>query len=146
MSHKLGIVDHIVKIVNIEITIQDQIQINPHFCQMTDPIQTLEIGTIQTKDQETLHTTDTENILTIEIETIQTIGNLDIKIIDHAIILTTYQNKTIIKLDHATVHTIEIQVITTDKGTTLNHHIGITQVIIIHNKIIGVIHLNIKDK
>ena len=45
-----------------------------------------------------------------------------------------------------TIHKKEIQVITTDKGTTLNHHIGITHIIKIHNKIIGVVHLNIKGK
>ena len=80
------------------------------------------------------------------IETIQTIETLDIKIIDHAIILTTDQNIIIIKIDHATIHRTEVQTLTTDKGTTLNHHEGITHVIKIHNKIIGVVHLNIKDK
>ena len=42
ISHKTGIVDHIVEIVNIKITIQDQIQINRNFRLMTDPIQILE--------------------------------------------------------------------------------------------------------
>ena len=56
---------------------------------------------------------------------------INIKKIDHAIILTTDQTikdqsiKTI-KIDHATIYRTEIQVITTDKETTLNHHIGIT--------------------
>ena len=80
------------------------------------------------------------------IEIIQTIEILDIKIIDLAINLTTDQNIIIIKIDHATIHRTEIQAITIDKGTTLNHLIGITQVNKIHHKIIGVVHLNIKDK
>ena len=49
-------------------------------------------------------------------------------------------------MDHAIVHRIEIQVLTIDKETTLSHHIGITHVIKIHNRFIGVVHLNIKDK
>ena len=85
------------------------------------------------------------------IETIQIIEIIDIKIIDHTIILTTDQtikdqNIIIIKIDHATINRTEIQVITTDKETTLNHHIGITHVIKIHKKIIEVVHLNIKGK
>ena len=76
---------------------------------------------------------------------------LDTKIIDHAIIQTTDQtvvdqNKTIIKKDHAFFHRIEIQVITIDKEFILSHHIGLTHDIKIHNKIIGVVHLNIKGK
>ena len=77
-----------------------------------------------------------EIIPTIGIETIQTIETLDIKIIDHAIILTTNPIIIIIKLDHAIIHRTEIQAITTDKETTLNHPIGITHVIKIHKKII----------
>ena len=69
---------------------------------------------------------------------------LDIKIIDHAIIQTTDQSTIIIKTDHAIIHGTEAQAIRTDKETTLNHHKGVN-VIKIHNKIIGVIHLNIKD-
>ena len=144
ISHKIGIVDHMVEIVNIKITIQDQIQINTDLT--TDPIQTLETEIIQIIDLETLHTIDLEITPTIGIETIQTIKTLDIKIIDHAIILTTDQNIMIIKKDHATIHRTEVQAVTTDKGTTLNPHIGITHVIIIHTKIIGVVHPNIKDK
>ena len=93
-----------------------------------------------------IHTIDIEIIPTIGIETIVTIKILDIKIIDHAINLTTNQNIVVIKSDHATVHRTEIQAIRTDEGTTLNHHIGITHVIKIHHKIIGVVHLNIKDE
>ena len=71
--------------------------------------------------------------------------------IDHSIILTTDQtikdqNIITIKIDPPTIHRTEIQVITTDKETTLNHQIGITHVIKIHNKIIEVVHLNIKGK
>ena len=82
----------------------------------------------------------------IGIETIQTIETLDIKIIDHAIIQTTDQNIIFVKIDHAIIYRTEAQAITTDKETTLNQHIGITHVIKIRIKIIGVIHLNIKDK
>ena len=105
---------------------------------MTDHIQILEIKFIQI--------IDTEINLTIEIETIQTIGILDIRTIDHAIIPTIDQNIKFITIDHATIHRTEDQAITTDEEITPNHHIGITQVIIIHNKVLGVIHLNIKDK
>ena len=75
---------------------------------------------------------------------------LDIKMIDHVTILLTDQtitdqSETTIKKDHAIIHKIEIQVITLDKEGTLSHHIGVTHVIKINNKIIGVVHLNIKD-
>ena len=67
----------------------------------------------------------------IGIETIQMIENLDIKILDQVIIQTTDQiitdqNITIIKIDHAIIYRIEIQVITIDKETTLSHPIGKT--------------------
>ena len=130
----------------MKITIQHQIQINPNFRQMTDHIQILEIEIIQIIVLETRHTTDLENILTIGLETIQTIEISDINIIDHAIIQTIDQNIIIIKIDHAIIHKTEVQAITTDNKTTPNHHLGITQIIIIHNKIIGVTHLNIEDK
>ena len=146
ISHKTDIVDHIVEIVIIKITIQDQFQRNTNFRLMLDPIQILEIEIIQIIGLETLHTTDIEIIPTIGIETIQTIEILDIKTINHAIILTTDQNTRVIKIDHATIHRTEFEDITIDKGTTLNNHIGITHVIKIHNKTIGVVHLNIKDK
>ena len=120
--------------VNIEITIQDQIQTNLKFHFMPVPVQILEIEIIQIIDLETFHAIDIEIIPTIGIETIQTIETLDIKIIDHAIILTTDQNINIIKIDHAIIHTTEVQAKTTDRGTTLNHHIGITHMIKIHNK------------
>ena len=76
---------------------------------------------------------------------------LDIKILDHAIIQTTDQTITdqnipTIKIDHAIIHRTEIQVITIYKENILSHHIGITHVIKNHNKMIGVVHLNIKGK
>ena len=113
---------------------------------MTDPIQILEIEIIQIIDPESLYRIDIEIILTIRTGTIQTIQTLDIKIIDNKIILTTDQTIIIIKKGHATIHRTEVQAITTDKDTTLNHHKGITHVIKNDNNIIGVIHLNIKDK
>ena len=53
---------------------------------------------------------------------------IDIKIIDHAIIPKIDQtikdhNKLTIKIDHATIHRTEIQVITTDKETNLNRQL-----------------------
>ena len=74
-----------------------------------------------------------------------------IKTIDHVIILTTDQTIkdqviTTIRIDHAIIHKTEIQMITIDKETTLNHHIEITHVIQILNKNIEVIHQNIKDE
>ena len=151
ISHKTDKVDHIVETVNIEITIQDQIQTDLNFRLMPVPIQLLEIEIIQMIDLETLHTIVIEIISTIGIETIQVIEIIDIKTIDHAIFLTTdqtitNQNIITIRIDHAIIHKTEIQVITIDKETTLNHHIGITHVIKIHNKIIEVVHLNIKGK
>ena len=145
------IVDQKVKIVNIEITIQDQTQISLNFRLMSALIQILEIKIIQIIDLETLHIIEIEIIPTIGIETIQMIEILDIKVTDQAIILTTDQtitdqNITTIKIDHAIIHRTEIQVITIDKETTLSHHIGITHVIKIHKKIIEVVHLNIKGK
>ena len=73
------------------------------------------------------------------------------KIKGHAIILTTDQNIKdqniiTIKIDHATIHGTKIQVMTTDKETTLNHHTRLTNVFKIHNNIIEVVHLNIKGK
>ena len=101
-----------------------------------------------------LHITETEIIPTIGIEgreTIQMIEIIHIKILDHANILTTdptikNQNIKTIKIDQATIHKTKVQVITIDKETTLNHHIEITHVIKTHNKIIEVVHLNIKGK
>ena len=90
-------------------------------------------------DLETLHIIDTEIISTIGIETIQMIENINDKTIDHAINLTTDrttkdQSIITIKKDHATIYELEFQIITTDRETTLNHHIGITHVIKIRKK------------
>ena len=126
-------VDQTDEIIKIKITIQEQFQINTD--STTDPIQFLETKTIQIIDLETPHTIGKGIIFTIGIEAIQKIETLDIKIIDHANIQTTDQIKIIIKIDDAVIHRTEAQAITTDKGTTLNHHIGITHVIKIHNKI-----------
>ena len=134
-SHKTGIVNHIVEIVNIEINIQDQIQVNLNFCLIPVPIQILRKEIIQKIDLETLHTIDIEIIPTIRRETFQTIEILDILTTYHAIILTKYQNTKVIKIDHAMIHRTEIQAITIDKKTTLNYHIGITHVIKIRHKI-----------
>ena len=49
-------VDHIIEIVNIEITIPDQIQTNLNFRLKPVPTKILEIEIIQTIDHETLHT------------------------------------------------------------------------------------------
>ena len=108
------IVDQIVKLVNIEITNQDQIQTNLNFRLMPVPIQIQEIEIIQIIDLETLHIIEKEILPMIGIETIQLIEILDIKLTDHAVILTTDQtitdqNRTIIKLNHAIIHGIEIQ-------------------------------------
>ena len=109
--------------------------------------QILEREIIQIIDLETLHTFDIEIIPTRGIETNQTIETLDIKIIkDHAIILTTYQNIRVKKIDYATIHRTEIQAITMDQGTTLNHHIGTTHVIKIHQKILGLVYYTSKTK
>ena len=102
-------------------------------------------------DPETLHIIEIEIIPTIGIENIQMIEIIDIKIIDHAIILITDQTIKeqiiiTIKIDHEKNHRTEIQDITTGKETTLNHHIRITHVIKIQNKIIEVVHLDIKGK
>ena len=118
---------------------------------MPVPIQFLEIEIVQMIEIETFYTKEIEIVPTIGIETIQMMEIIDIKIIDHANILTTDQtitdqNITTSKIDHAIIHRTETQVITKDKETILNHHIEITNVIKMHNKIIEVVHLNIKGK
>ena len=60
ISHKTDIVDRIVEIVNIEITIQNQIQTNLNFRLIPVSIQILEIKFIQLIDLENLHTIDIE--------------------------------------------------------------------------------------
>ena len=87
-----------------------KIQTNLNFRLIPVPIQFLEIEIIQITDLETLHTFDIKIIPTRATETNQTIKTLDIKIIkDHAIILTTYQNIRVNKIDYATIHRTEIQ-------------------------------------
>ena len=151
ISQKTDIVYQTVDIISIEISIQDQIQIDLNFRLLPVPIQTLEKVIIQMIDLETMHIIETEIFPTIGIETSRMIEIINIKIIDHAIILTTDrtmkdQNIITIKTDHATIHRTEIQVITTDIETSLNHHIGRTHVIRIHNKIIDVVHQKFKSK
>ena len=102
-------------------------------------------------DQETLHIIEIEIVPTIGIETIHLIEDINVARIDHAIFPIkdqTIEDQDIItiKIDHTTVHRTEVQVITTDKETNLNHHIGTTHVIQINNKIIKVVYINIKDK
>ena len=70
---------HIVEIVNIKITIQDQIETNLNFRLMPVPIQILEKEIIRLIDLKTLQTIDLEKISTIGIETNQIIETLDIK-------------------------------------------------------------------
>ena len=130
ISHKTDTVDQTVEIVNIEITIQDQIQTDRKFCIMPVLIHVLEIDIIQLIDLETLYKKEIETIPTIGIEIIQTIEIIDVKIVDHAILLTTNQtildqNILTIKIDHAIIHRTEIQIITMNKETTLNHNIGL---------------------
>ena len=66
ISHKVDIVDQIVKIISIETTIHVQIQTEENTYLIPIPIQILGIGTTQTIDHEIHHT--------IEIETIQIIN------------------------------------------------------------------------
>ena len=82
---------------------------------------------------------DLETLHIIEIEIIPMIGKETFQMLKDQNIIT-------IKIDHATIHRIEIQVLTTDKETTLNHHRVITHVIKIHNTFIEVVHPNLKDK
>ena len=109
MFNKTELVDHIVEKVSIKKIILDQNQTNPNFRLMPHPIQNLEMKIIQIIDLETLLTIDKKIIPTTGIETIQTIETLDIKLIDHAIILTTGQNIKIIKINHAIIHRTENQ-------------------------------------
>ena len=115
------------------------------------PIQTLGIDTIQMIDQGFHHPIDILIFPTIETEATLIIQVNDIKIIDHEIIRITDQitkdlTTIIIKIDHEITHKIEIQDIKIEKETTLNHLIGIIQVILILKTNIEVIYQNIKDK
>ena len=70
-SHKTDIIGQTVKIISIEITIQDQIQTDLSFRLRPVSIQILEIGFIKMIDLETLHIIEIEIIPTIGIKTIQ---------------------------------------------------------------------------
>ena len=115
------------------------------------PIHTLGIDSIQRIDQEIPRTIEIGIIPTIGIEATQIIEIKDIKTIDHEIIPTTDQIikdliTTTIQLDHAIIHKLEIRTKTIDKETTLNHPIGIKQVIQILKTNIEATHQNIKNK
>ena len=73
MSHKIDIVDQIVKTISIEITIHDRIPTEENFHLIPVPIQTLGIDTIPTIDHEIHQTIETETILAKELEAIQVI-------------------------------------------------------------------------
>ena len=124
ISHKIDIVDQIVKIISIEVIIHDQIQTEQN-CLIPLPIQILGIDTIQTIDHETHQTIETETIQTIEIEVIPIIEINFTKTVDQETIHTTdpiinEQITTTTIIDHEIVHKIGIQTITKDKGIILN--------------------------
>ena len=149
ISHKIDIVDRIVKITRIEITIHDRIPTQQNLFLHPVPIQTQGIDTIPTIDHETHHTT--------EIETIQTIGIEVTPIIEIRIIQTTDQEIThiidqIIKgqmrtiiIDHEIIHKAENQATTIDTEIIPNHPIGIITVIPILDIDTEVTHQSIKD-
>ena len=122
-SHKIDIFDQIVKTINIEIIIQDQIQ-----TEVTTPI-TIEIVQIQTLKR---HTVPKIPRIT-ETVTTQTKGIDNTQIKDHETIQTTDQTIIIITIDYVTIPITKILTIPIDKEIILSHQIGI-------------IHLNIKDK
>ena len=102
-------------------------------------------------DQETLLIIEIEIIPTIGIEIIQMIETKGIKTLVHVIILTTDQSikdqiVTTINIDHAITHKTEIQTMTINQETTLNHYIGITHVNQIPKTNIEGTSQNIKDK
>ena len=110
ISHKIDIVDQIVKIISIETTTHDQIQTEEN---IPVPIQILGIDTIQTIDHEIHHTIETEIIQTIGIEAIQIIEINVTKTLDQEIIHTTdlIINElitTTIMIDHQINHKKEI--------------------------------------
>ena len=102
ISHKIDIVDQIVKIISIEITIHDQIQTEQN-----------SIDTIQTINHEIHHTIETETIQTIGIKFIQTIKINVNKTIEQETIHTTdpiiNERITITTIiDHEIIHKIGI--------------------------------------
>ena len=138
IAHKIDIVDHTVEKSIIEIIIHDQTQTDRIIRLIPVPIHILGIDTFHMIDQETHHTIDTEMVPTKgrEVNQIIAINNISI---DYEIIQTIDQITkvliiTIIKVDHEKTHNTGIQTITKDKETTLNHPIGLTQVIQILKK------------
>ena len=150
ISHKIDIVDQIVKIISVETTIHDQIQTEEKFL-IPVPIQILGTDTIQTIDHETHHTIETETIQTIGIEVIQIIETNVTKTIDQEIFHTTDPiineriTTTTIK-NHEIFHKIGIQTITISKGIILNLLIEIIIATPIVNTNIEATHRNSKDK
>ena len=123
-SHKIDIVDQIVKIISMEITIHNQIQTEQN-CLISVPIQILGIDTIQTIDHETHHTIETETIQTKEIGVIPIIEINVTKTVDQEIIHTAdsiinEQITTTTIIDHEKVHKIRMQTMTINKGIIFN--------------------------
>ena len=117
-SHKIDIVDQIVKTIIIETTIHDQ---------------TPGIDTIQTIDHETHLTIEIGINPTVGIEAIQIIEISAITTTDQEINQTTDQNikdptTMTIKIDHEITHKIKTQTTTINKGIIPNLLIGITTV------------------
>ena len=83
ISHRIDTVGQTVEIINIEITTHDQILSEPTIRLLPVPIQILQLKSIRLIDPEIPHIIETETIQNIEI--------INIKITDHAIILTTDQ-------------------------------------------------------
>ena len=151
ISHKIDIVDQIVKIISIETTILDQIQTDENIRLIPDPTQTLGIDTIQTIDHETHLTIEAGIVLTIRKEVIQRIEINVIKTIDHEIIQTTDQIikdpiTITIKINHVITRKLESKTITIIKIIIPNPFIGITTVTPIPNTSIEATHQNIKGK
>ena len=89
ISHKIDIVDQIVKILIIETTIHAQIQTEENIHLKLIPTQILGIDTTQTIDHEIHQIIETEATQTIGIEVIQTIEINFTKTIDQETIHTT---------------------------------------------------------
>ena len=142
ISHKIDIVDQLVKIINIEITIHDQIQTEEKFHLPSVLIQNLRIDNIPTNDHEIHQKIEIETILTIEIEVIQIIEINIIHITDQEIIHTIKQiikdPMIITKTDQELTHKIQIQTIAINKEIIPN--------LLILKTGIEVTHQNIKDK
>ena len=141
--HKIIIIDQIV-----EITTPDRIQIQHNL--FLDLIPNQGINTIQTINHETHRIIEIETIQIIAIEVIQTTVIKITRTIDQGITHITDQiitDQTIIikKIDHKTIHKIDIQVIIIVIEIIPNHHTEIIIIIIILTTATEVVHLNIKD-